>query len=1500
MKTFLDHGKLVKSDTLKPDYTFQNPSDFFSTASNLISSISAVSGGRVLLGDKANLQALSLTHRQTPLAQSAPTAESASFVEQYGKDLVTLRAKNDGVVKEVSDTHIVVGDNKHELAKDFSLGRKSFLTHTPSVQVGDKVKKGDLLATSNWTDHKGTLALGTNLRCALIPFKSFNYEDSYLLSASGAKKLEAEQVLSIRLSKFGGIETGKSKYISLFQNKYLNSQLQHIDETGVIKKGTTVKTGDPLILACKPKSLKSLDLQLGKLSKVLKNAYSDMSEVWEYTSDGIVTDVAETEDLITVNIKTKRALEVGDKVSISHGAKGVVAILPDSHVPHDKDGKPVDILLNTMSITSRVAPGLLTTMATAKVAAKLGHALKLPQFDPNSTVDTAIALCKKHGVDEMETLIEPSTGKDLKAFVGPLYVTRLTHIAEDKVSGRSQGVSYDWNQQPAKSMADESSKRLGNLGTAALLSNNATAVLRDIGVIRSTKNDEFWRHLKLGLPLPMPKVPFVFEKFIAHLQGAGITVNKTGNTFNILPQTDKEVEKISAGVVKEPLTYKVKEGELHAEEGGLFDPSTVGIYGNKFNHIDLHLKVPNPISEDPLRKMLGLTVKAFEEKVANGSLEKDLTNLNLSDQKKELEAYVKSGKKSDRASAVKTLSFIKMLQDNNMHPSELMLTKVPVIPAQYRPVMAQNGTVMSAPVNELYKDLMLVNNSLEGTEGIPDTHLVEARKKIYDGVKAVYGLGDAIGQKSLDKGYKGLLASALGFRGGQAKSALFQSNVVNKPIDLVGRAVLLPDAKLELDQASIPQETCWKIFKPFVFRRLATSGVPATKIQEYIEHRNPIAVKALMDEMAVRPGLISRDPQLHKFNMQGFFIKPNADVKDTTLKLSPLVFKGFTADCDGDGNFCRLFLVVDRLTFTADAGRLSHNKQELDIMTKTKLGITKDQDVYLTHIEDFPHVQHISTNKHIDFYSVPAGVKVVAIDEKTSELVLADVACWSQHKDVELEIVTLTSGKQIITDNDPRAIFGLHKETLEWVRSTPSDAKDIFVPVAVNNNTYDSLKPKEYLDFTPTEQEGSGRFVSKLKEHVPLNRNTGYVLGLLVGDGWADKTEGRPAHVVLAASYPEIQTAYAQALEEFTKEKPHLPITFSNEGKLGNSTGSYKVTFNSSHLAKFVLDNIGSGCVNKHLPSFAFSASKEFKLGLLAGLWDSDGSMSWGHGKKNPQFVAAFSSTSLRLAQDIQHLLITLDVRSTISKCSRITKGGKNEYALSVSSIDLHRLGGFPVVHAEKKKNQQTYLDAPLGKEMGGYLRFRKYPLPKAVIKLLTRIITVGKAPSLYTQLMRADGVSEAIVQDIFNFLNTNNVTIADPLFLKWKTIVTNKSVFFERVESVEKTGRVETIYDLTVPGYETFMSFDGIILSNTLNVQVPASEDARKEVIDKLMPSKNLISQRTFAPMFLPSNESALGLFMASYEDNHNKPIKFKSEQEAIDAYHAGKVDIADRIEIE
>ena len=95
------------------------------------------------------------------------------------------------------------------------------------------------------------------------------------------------------------------------------------------------------------------------------------------------------------------------------------------------------------------------------------------------------------------------------------------------------------------------------------------------------------------------------------------------------------------------------------------------------------------------------------------------------------------------------------------------------------------------------------------------------------------------------------------------------------------------------------------------------------------------------------------------------------------------------------------------------------------------------------------------------------------------------------------------------------------------------------------------------------------------------------------------------------------------------------------------------------------------------------------------------------------------------------------------------------------------------------------------------------------------------------------------------------------------------------------------------------FKGFNLDLDGDQISVSAPAGDDAKEEIKDKMLPSKNLLSVRSFSPLYVPSNEAALGMYQASSEDNKNAPVHFDSEADVIKAFNEGKLGVGDRVTI-
>ena len=168
------------------------------------------------------------------------------------------------------------------------------------------------------------------------------------------------------------------------------------------------------------------------------------------------------------------------------------------------------------------------------------------------------------------------------------------------------------------------------------------------------------------------------------------------------------------------------------------------------------------------------------------------------------------------------------------------------------------------------------------------------RLRVYDGMRAVAGLGDPIQAKTQEKNVKGLLQHVFG---STPKVGMYQRRVLNSAVDVVGRATITPNPDLGMDQVGLPESKAWTIYRPFIIRNLVRRGMPSAQAAIEVANQSKTARDAMVDETSKRPVIINRAPTLHRY---GFMAAWPVLVKNDTLQLPPPIVAGFNADFDGD------------------------------------------------------------------------------------------------------------------------------------------------------------------------------------------------------------------------------------------------------------------------------------------------------------------------------------------------------------------------------------------------------------------------------------------------------------------------------------------------------------------------------------------------------------------------------------------------------------------------
>ena len=627
----LKNDSISQVDESEVDYELPSSNQLFGSHLNLIPLQSSVHGSRLFYGSKFVNQALPVLSPESPLVQNLDELNDSqkSFDDLLGKNAGAVFSDKNGVVHSISKNHITVKTEDGELVKkslynNFPFNRKTSIHNTPLVKKGMPVKAGDILAKSNYTDDKGTLALGLNARVGMLPYKGHSFEDAMVVSEDFAKRLTSEHMYSDDMEYKKGIKGGKNHYVSLFPKKYTNDQLKKLDDDGVALPGQTVEPGDPIALASKPRAVSSASQKLGKLSSHMKNARNDASLVWEHENPGVVTDVVRTRSGVKVTVKSNEPAMPGDKIVFRSGQKGTISkIIPNDHMPRTVDGKPLELLLNPLGIPSRVNNSMVYELLLGKAARAAGKPYRLNSFTKpgEKWFDFVKGELDKHGLSDVDEIFDPQTNKKLQkpATVGDAHVLKLHHTATKGFSARNQG-AYDIDEQPLKGGSEEAqSKRLSGLETHGLLSSGAYGVLKDMSLVRGAKNDDYWQQLRSGYDPKMPDTPMVFNKFKTLLQGSGYharQINKRGG-MKLGPMTEKVLDELKPVEIQNSGLLDMRQlgkGSVVSVKGGLFDDALTNT--NKYGFIKLPFEVPNPAFEEPVRKILGLTEKQFRSIMA--------------------------------------------------------------------------------------------------------------------------------------------------------------------------------------------------------------------------------------------------------------------------------------------------------------------------------------------------------------------------------------------------------------------------------------------------------------------------------------------------------------------------------------------------------------------------------------------------------------------------------------------------------------------------------------------------------------------------------------------------------------------------------------------------------------------------------------------------------------------------------------------------------------------
>ena len=542
----------------KVEFMDVSPKQVVSVATALIPFLEHDDANRALMGSNMMRQAVPLISPNAPVVGTGVEGRAA---RDSGQVVIARRA---GVVTSVAADLIVVEPDEASSKKDLDRyvllkfvrsNQGTCLNHRPSVEVGDRVTPGQVIADSMSTD-QGELALGQNVVVAYMSWEGYNYEDAIIIS----ERLVREDVFtSIHIEKHE-TEARETKLgpeeITRDIANVPEELLASLDEKGVIHVGAAVRPGDILVGKITPKGETEVTAEERLLRAIFgekAREVKDSSLRLPHGERGTVVEVREflredadlsagVNQLVRVSVAQKRKISVGDKMAGRHGNKGVVSrILPVEDMPFLPDGTPVDIILNPLGVPSRMNIGQLLETHLGWALAKQGLKGATPVFD-GATEEKIIAELEAAGLpaDGKITLRDGKSGKefDRPITVGVTYMLKLHHLVEDKIHARSTGPYSLITQQPLGGKAQFGGQRFGEMEVWALQAYGAANILQEILTVKSDDvvgRVQAYEAIVKGERIQAPGVPESFKVLVKELQSLGINVE-------ILNAEDEQIE----------------------------------------------------------------------------------------------------------------------------------------------------------------------------------------------------------------------------------------------------------------------------------------------------------------------------------------------------------------------------------------------------------------------------------------------------------------------------------------------------------------------------------------------------------------------------------------------------------------------------------------------------------------------------------------------------------------------------------------------------------------------------------------------------------------------------------------------------------------------------------------------------------------------------------------------------------------------------------------------
>jgi len=541
------------------NYVDVSSKQIVSVGTSLIPFLEHDDATRALMGTNMQRQAVPTIKPQAPIIGTGAEGRAA---KDSGHVIVS---ETEGEVTHIDGASIEITDKKekkytYKLKKFLRSNASTCINQRPSVEKGQKIKKGDVVADSSAVD-QGELALGQNVLVAFMVWDGYNYEDAVIISERLVHDDRYTSVhienhtVDVRDTKLGPeVITPDIPNIS-------EEKLKNLDMEGIVRIGAELKPGDILVGKITPKG----ETELSPEEKLLRAIFGekardvrDSSLYLEHGEHGKVVDVKifsreEGDKLspgviksIQISVADLRKVQVGDKVAGRHGNKGVISrVVSMADMPFLEDGTPVDVILTPLGVVSRMNLGQILEVHLGLAANALGYHVASPVLNGVSEEVIQEEL-QRAGLPSSGqlTLYDGRTGEEFEnpITLGYMYIMKLIHMVEDKIHQRSIGPYSLITQQPLGGKAQSGGQRFGEMEVWALEAYGAAHTLQEVLTIKSDDvpgRGKAYESIIKGESIKKINIPESFHVLIRELKGLCLDVELLKNGEPVKVQEKK-------------------------------------------------------------------------------------------------------------------------------------------------------------------------------------------------------------------------------------------------------------------------------------------------------------------------------------------------------------------------------------------------------------------------------------------------------------------------------------------------------------------------------------------------------------------------------------------------------------------------------------------------------------------------------------------------------------------------------------------------------------------------------------------------------------------------------------------------------------------------------------------------------------------------------------------------------------------------------------------------